>query len=302
MFKLIKKVFIFALPLIIGGVCLELALRNIPNDYRNKNIYLETKGSEIETLVLGSSHSFLGVNPKYFSKNTFNACHVSQSINYDLAILKKNKDNLPNLKQIVLSVDYLTFSWIIDGSLEGWRSKNYPIYYGVSPVSFSDNFELTSTKFSSSIDQIRRYYQYNNTIVRADEKGWAADAKSGLDNDLEVSGVKNANDHITVSDTSHYSKNHEMFTELLDLCKASGIKVLLYTPPAFSSYRKTIHQNQIDKSILTAEVASKNYSNCEYINLYKDSRFGEKDYFDGNHLNDLGAKKLSLILNDIIEN
>ena len=87
--KFITKLIIFCLPILLGTLVLEVLLRNIPNDYSQKKEYLDENSSEIETLILGSSHSFYGLNPKYFSSKTFNASHISQSLNYDYKIINK---------------------------------------------------------------------------------------------------------------------------------------------------------------------------------------------------------------------
>ncbi|HRB69044.1 MAG TPA: hypothetical protein PLC92_02955, partial [Chitinophagales bacterium] len=79
-------------------ISLELLLRDIPNDYSFKKNYLNTNSNNIEVLFLGSSHIYYGINPEYISQKSFNAAHISQSLNFDLAILEKYKDRWTNLK------------------------------------------------------------------------------------------------------------------------------------------------------------------------------------------------------------
>jgi len=89
MSKFIIRTLLFSLPVLALFIVMEILLRQIPNDYLLKKKYLDNHSKEIETLILGSSHSFYGINPLYFSNNTFNASHISQSLDYDFAILKK---------------------------------------------------------------------------------------------------------------------------------------------------------------------------------------------------------------------
>ena len=74
-----KKIVRFIIPLFIVVIMLiigiEQTLRKIPNDYKYKADYLKENGSEIETLILGSSHTFTGLNQKLFKNKTFNAAH-----------------------------------------------------------------------------------------------------------------------------------------------------------------------------------------------------------------------------------
>jgi len=104
--KFIKKVLIFSTPIIIFIVSMEVILREIPNDYSYKKNYLDTHSNELETIFLGSSHAYYAINPEYIHFNSFNAAYVSQSIDYDLEILKKYENRTARLKFIVIPIDY----------------------------------------------------------------------------------------------------------------------------------------------------------------------------------------------------
>jgi len=49
-----------------------------------------------------------------------------------------------------------------------------------------------------------------------------------------------------------------------------------------------------------AEKMSETYKNCIYVNLLDDPDFIKDDFHSADHLNEAGAKKLSLKLNEII--
>jgi hypothetical protein len=42
-------------------------------------------------------------------------------------------------------------------------------------------------------------------------------------------------------------------------------------------------------------------NNVRYLDLHNDKRFGKNDFFDADHLDEIGAKKLTLILNDTLK-
>ena len=86
--KFISKTIFFLLPIFVLAVIMEVALRAIPNDYKQKRSDMDSRSDEIEILVLGSSHSLYGINPKYFSQNTYNVAYVSQSLDLDYKILE----------------------------------------------------------------------------------------------------------------------------------------------------------------------------------------------------------------------
>ena len=87
---------------------MECLLRQIPNVYRFKRNYLDTNSDKVEILFLGNSHSYFGLNPEYTEKRSFNAGHVSQTLDYDLEILKKYENKWENLEFIVIPISYFT--------------------------------------------------------------------------------------------------------------------------------------------------------------------------------------------------
>ena len=96
----LRKISLFVLPVLVSLFCVEYAIRSLPNSFKLKNEFIENSGGEIETLILGSSHTFYGLNPKCFQSKTFNFANISQSPDVDLAILKSYEDELINLKTV----------------------------------------------------------------------------------------------------------------------------------------------------------------------------------------------------------
>ena len=104
--KFLIKVCLFTVPFILFLLITEYLLRNIPNDYSYKNQYLEKNAKNIETLFLGSSHAYYGINPEYYSGNSFNASHISQTIDLDYKLIKKYAQDFNKLQYIVLSTTF----------------------------------------------------------------------------------------------------------------------------------------------------------------------------------------------------
>jgi hypothetical protein len=295
------KATLFSLPLLFGAIFMEFLIRNIPNDYLFKRQYLDNNSAEIETLILGSSHSFYGFNPEYFSSNTFNASHVSQSLNYDYEILKKYQDKFENLKTIILPISYLT----LFGKLEdvgSWRVKNYIIYYGLnSSNSLVDYSEVFSNRVDVNIDRIVSYYLLGNSTISCTDLGWGTSYNSKNAIDLDETGKTAAKRH---TNDIHSFKYKEIFNdnililkEIIQWSKDNDVKVLLLTPPAFHTYRQYLNHEQLRVTVNTASDICSKYENCKYYNLLADKNFIAIDFFDADHLSDIGAKKLSVLIN-----
>jgi hypothetical protein len=84
------------------------------------------------------------------------------------------------------------------------------------------------------------------------------------------------------------------------LCKENDVDVVLVTLPAHKSYVENLKASQLYQVISAGETMAKKYNNCTYLNLLEDQSYTEANFYDADHLNTKGAKKLSLFIGDII--
>lgn len=301
----IKTIYI-SLPILVVAILMEILLRNTPNDYLFKKQYLDKHSSEIETLILGSSHSFYGFNPEYFSSNTFNASHISQSLNYDFEILKKYQDQFKNLKTIILPISYFTLFGKLEAGSESWRVKNYIIYYDLNTSKSLINYsEVLSNRINVNIKRIASYYVLGNSTISCTDLGWGTRYNSKNVRDLAETGKTAAKRH--TRDDINSDKYQEIFNDnililnsIIEWCNKKNVNVLLLTPPAFETYRQNLNQEQLKITINTTSEICSRHENCIYENLLSDTNFVAVDFFDADHLSDIGAKKLSELINEKI--
>jgi hypothetical protein len=75
----------------------------------------------------------------------------------------------------------------------------------------------------------------------------------------------------------------------------------LLITPAWHSYLDNIDIKQLESTLSTFKHMAEQNNNVRYIDMHDDKRFGEDDFFDADHLDEFGAKKLTLILNDTLK-
>ena len=304
--KIILKVFCFLLPIILAGVCMEILLRNIPNDYLYKKEHLDKHSNEIETLILGSSHAFYGFDPIYFSSKTFNASHVSQTLDYDFEIFKKYQDNFNSLKTLIVPISYASLWEKLENTTESWRVKNYSLYYKINiSKSIVNNTELFSNNLKTNIRRVYHFYVKNEKNISCSSLGWGTDYKSINSADLIETGKTAAERHteenINAKESSKvFNDNIAILNSLVESCKKQNIRIIFITPPAYKTYIENLNKEQKTKTIETMTNFA-NRNNCEYLNLLEDSSFVSDDFFDADHLNEIGAKKLSMLLMEKID-
>ncbi|MCK9312270.1 MAG: hypothetical protein M0P26_08345, partial [Bacteroidales bacterium] len=102
--------------------------------------------------------------------------------------------------------------------------------------------------------------------------------------------IKDINDK---KDQLIYNENVSTLKSLILWCRNRKIKLIIFTPPAFETYRNNLNAKQLGVMINTATTFSSNYGNCRYYNFLSDTTFIAHDFFDADHLSEIGAKKLS---------
>ena len=300
--KFLIYFFVFIFPLVILGGVSEFFLRKIPNDYSYKKYYLDKHSKEVKILILGSSHTYFGVNPQFIKMNCFNAANVSQSLDYDLEILKKYKDNWDSLKYVIVPVDYFSLYERLHTSDEAWREKNYNIYFKIKiDNKLANNFEIISTKLNSNFHRLNYYYLKKISFISCSTLGWGINDSSDKNRDLLISG-KEAAIRNTAKNDSCFSENVGFLKSILEFAKTKKINVILLTCPAYKSYVENLNKKQLNKTINIVTEISNGYANAKYYNFLNDKSFNKIDFFDGDHFNEIGAKKFTMILDSIINN
>jgi hypothetical protein len=296
--RFILKTLLLILPIVILAVVMEYSLRRIPNDYVYKKNYLDQHAGEIQVLLLGASHAYFGLNPVYFSQNTFNASHISQSLDLDFAIFNKYQSNLDSLKIIVLPMSYVTLWSNLANSEEDWRLKNYTLYYGIEGKSLKNYSELLSNKFSINLSRLYEYYFQNKTEITSSELGWGTTFKSENAVDLQESGKiaakRHTNNDIFSEETIKiFEENLKILNSFSVFCNQRNIKLIFLATPTYYTFRENLNAEQLNKTVETMNNFVKNHSNTYYFNWMDDPDFVAKDFYDADHLNEIGAEKLS---------
>ena len=293
--KFILNFLLFSFPIIFLFLLFILLLPTVPNDYSYKNNYLIKNAEKIEVLILGSSHSYYGINPSYFSFNAFNSAHVSQDLKYDLLIFNKFKNHLKNLNFVILPISYFTFFSLLEESKENWRIQYYNIYY------LNKFVEIDKINIKGSIESIIKYYILHKSNINVNQLGFnnRDKKKQNITKSFEITGKEAALRH-TENNFNHLILNRKRLEQLLNHCIYANIKVILFTPPALDFYTKNLNLQQLEIAEKTLSEISRSYKNVSYYNLLNDKRFDKQDFYDADHMNYLGAKKLSNILDEMV--
>ena len=96
-----------------------------------------------------------------------------------------------------------------------------------------------------------------------------------------------------------YAKNTLHIEKMFQIAQRYGVDVVVITPPVFESFSRYINIPKYNLMQNTINQLNEKY-HFEYINLFTDERFEMCDFFNHNHVNKEGARKLSEIVNNEI--
>ncbi len=290
------------MPLIAFLAGAEYTLRQIPNDYNYKAAWLDEHAQDVECIVLGSSHAYFGVQPKYFTCNTFNAAHVSQSLNFDNHILGKYESNMDALKYVILPISYFTLASSLEQGGEAWRVTKYVLYYD-SPIDKKYNhYELKPLNLST-LKRLGRFIIKGENTISIDSLGWGVgysfDKKT---EDWKGSGAVAAKRHTKKSiDQERVQSNIAHIDNIIEIANRHNAKVVLLNTPTHEVYREHLNAEQWQLMNNVCDSIALAHENVYRLNYFSDSTFVDDDFFDADHLNEYGAKRLSIMLSNALD-
>jgi hypothetical protein len=302
MYNFIKRIILFLLPIIIVLCFAEYVLRIIPNNYTNKAINISLYGDSIETLYLGNSHILFGINPDLTKSWDFNLASTSQSIDLDLMLLEKFKNKLPNLKCVIVSLDYFTLRTTLSQGIENWRIKNYVIYYYLynwfNPRYY---FEVLNGLPTENLLRIARFLKNNKSDVNSNHLGWGTNYNITREPNLTISGYEAAKRH-TFASSNIIQTNTQTLDSFVNYAQKFNLKILFISSPVSSYYTKHLDTIQLQEVINKGQSLQKlHHKHIKYINLIKSPLFTDEDFYDGDHLNQKGTRKLTNITDSLVK-
>jgi len=295
--RFILKTLLFLLPIIILAVSMEYLLQKIPNDYIYKKDYLDKHSNDVEILIFGNSHEYYGINPVYFSQNTFNVATVSQTLDLDFEIFKKYQNEFNNLNVIIVSASYISLWSKLENAADSWRMKNYALYYGIDTKSLKDHSELMNNTLGNNFRRLYKSYFEKKKDIYCSKLGWGTAYSSVNAEDLEETGkaaaLRHTVDIYSEENMKILAENMRILNSLAEFCNNKNVKLIFLTTPTYYTYRENINKNQLNKMVETMNDFVAKHNNCYFLYWFDNPDFVKEDYYDADHLDEIGAEKLS---------
>lgn len=292
-------VLMFMLPIFVFMGEAEYVVRQIPNEYKYKNDWMNQHAEEVETLIIGNSHTEVGINPVLMGDHVFNLSIAGQDYLYSHFLFFKWANRLNCLKTIILPVSYFSFYEDIQGdNSKIMQELSYRIYLDSPYHKYEIAYNLESLYCKPLLGKLGKYA--NDKAVYWSSEGWVPWLKS------DKSPVWNA-DHVNKSlariyyahSNKNVSENYKLMANMIDYCNRHGVRVVLVSTPQTKEYNRCLSKSQIQSTQDIVEKLQRLYK-FKYFDYREDARFVDDDFYDQSHLSEIGAQKFTRILvNDI---
>jgi hypothetical protein len=133
------------------------------------------------------------------------------------------------------------------------------------------------------------------------DKGFGLNYNSDVKNNMEKTGEAAALRH-TYYGIKLFNSNSEIIQNIIKWCNERDIKLLFITFPAYYTYKNRLNNDQLENTIDYMLHIERENENVYYYNFFDDNDFVEDDFFDADHLNELGAMKFTKKIDGVIKN
>jgi hypothetical protein len=118
--------------------------------------------------------------------------------------------------------------------------------------------------------------------------------------DLKATGLSHAKRHDSYSDFDLLDANLELLSRFISECNDIGVEIFLFTPPAAEYYTENLDARQLSVMGSAISDLANSHSNVQYFDFLSDARFTDDDFKDADHLAGPGARKLTEIIDQLI--
>lgn len=294
----------FIIPIIFVFILIEFRLRQVPNPYKYKYEWMQKNAEDVEILVFGSSHTYFGIRPEFFDGKAFSLANVSQDTKLDLFLLKYWAKKYKHLKVVIVPISYFTwFSHGLEYGKESFRCRYYSMYMDCDlyPCWPQYHLELSDIETAKKKADKIGHEEYNNGDY--DNYGWGTIYKLSSKNMTVWESGTDAEAAVkrhTATSWDHVADNLNRMREMALFCKNNHIQLVLITTPCWHTYYNRLDPKQLKKMHELNNLICRDYD-FSYFDYLKDQRFVANDFYDGDHLSDIGAEKFTKILSEDIK-
>ena len=235
----IKKISLYLLPIAILTIGLEIYVESIPNSYTYKRTYMEQHASDIQTLILGSSYAYDGIDAKVLN-HAFNLANSSQCFEDDYRLLLRYMVYMDSLERVILPISYSSLQMVSSSNRRGY----YTIYMDLYPRWPISKYSFECFNLELMIKKIAKHALHKD-VVRCDSLGLRVGHTLEARPTIGWQETKKliSNDSFIGKSAQTYVGENKYWLRRIALdCQVSGVELCIVIMPAMEEYRLGIPQ------------------------------------------------------------
>jgi len=283
-----------------------------------KNALNSSVNPEITTLITGSSYGAFGIDTSYI-QNSVNLCSISQDLYYSKKLLLQACQNNQNIQNVVLCMGYYYFYSDLSltqspSELQRVSKVYYPLLHDAHNCLILPSKEDFCTQNGilnvenildtyTSIECQKGFFNDSYPRIEYATKVWQDWTKNWseltVDEQDEAGKIRAESHNKGLHHLASFKENIGHFQTLVNYCNTNGINLLIVVTPMTKHYLKYLDTKYKDDFYSILESTD---GMIHLLDLAEDSSFENNIHFnDTDHLNDLGAAKLSSIISSTLD-
>lgn len=289
--------------LIALWLSLEFFYRWVPNNYTDKYQRLPHVKDSVKVLLSGNSHTLYGLNPDYFELPTYNLSQISQTLYFEELLQEKHLQEFKKLEYLILNISYFTLSQKDFTSEDVFRRYYYHAFMDITDPEMTPwdpkRYALSLSREWRHTWRFVKEVIKNGTLVNCNANGFGNDYinKNSLLTEENIKQLCIRHEDGLMD----FNVNLNRLKNISELCKRKNIQLIIVSLPVSAFYYQ---QMNIQKWQLIHEQLEEfaSLSGTVYYNLLQFDGIEEDDFYDPDHLNQKGAQKISIWLNNQLIN
>ena len=300
--RFLQDIGLFMVVALLFFGALEWVAESIPNSYTYKRDYMEQQGAQIETLILGSSNAYDGLNPSVLP-NAFNLANSSQTLEDDYRLLAKYIGSMDSLQTVIVGLGYHS----LGATTEDNRRMYYTIYMDLYPRWPISKYSFEVCNPEMLVKKIIKY-AVSRDVTRCDSLGqrvghtkeaaqsgaewWNKGVDALVENDRLELRVKSEELRVTIEENTRY------LHAIVELCKTHGVAPVIVMMPVMEEYKRMLPKEQVN---LYNEVLQSLDSVAVCIDA-SEWEIAEDGWYNATHLTKEASEEFTRKLREMIDN
>lgn len=270
-------------------------------------MYVETHLKDIKILLLGNSHIEQGLDPKMIGDSTFNMAIQGRGKIYDMELAKRYLPQMGNLKVVIMPLDYFDFSFGREKMIhletrkrdEDNVSTYKCMYYKYMGIHV-DQWWYWSELINSRLNFMTRFFKTAEEARECDSLGYVSLEIGKRRSGWKYERLPDIIDTSQKTDKMMYAQLFQYYETIARIAHHQDVRLILISTPTYKTYQKMMNDSIRSEMYSFYKRLKNEFSIVEYYDFSHNNSFSEEDFYDASHLNDSGAKKLSIMISEII--